>query len=50
MKRFVGNPAERWRGQPHTTPSTGREEPLDRGLIANDKLTGQKKPEKGKAL
>ena len=33
----VGNPAARWRGQPHTTPSTGREEPLYRGLIATSR-------------
>jgi hypothetical protein len=35
VKRFVGNPAERWRSQDHTTPCMGREEPLDHALIAN---------------
>ena len=35
VKRIVGNPAERWRSQDHTTPCMGREEPLDHALIAN---------------
>ena len=33
-------PAERWRGQPHTTPSTGREDRNERSELLAIRLSG----------